>query len=252
MNINKEFKLLSASFHDYFEVLVADSQSLRDEVYRIRYEVYCRELAYEDAGRFPDGREKDEFDDAARHCLLRHRASGQYAGCVRLIAKDALDTDTLLPFEKHCWQSLDSNLMHDLRAQGARYGEISRLAVPAMFRRRKGEQDVPIGDSEDPGYQDEKRHSPHIALGLYLAATSIGLETGLDGVFAMMEPRLARHLKRFGIQFQQAGEVMDYHGDRAAYYISRAQLFEGLHPEIEALLYSIKHDLEASIQRVEP
>ncbi len=246
MNTLKESNLLSASFHDYFEVLVADSQSLKDEVFRIRYEVYCRELAYEEASRFPDRRERDEFDALAHHCLLRHRSSGEYAGCVRLIAKDALDATVLLPFEKYCWPSLDSSLMHELRARGAHYGEISRLAVPALFRRRKGEQNSPIADTEDQ-QQGDKRHSPHIALGLYLAATAIGLDAGLDGVFAMMEPRLARHLKRFGIQFQQAGAVMDYHGDRAAFYISRDELFEGLHPEIESLLDSIQKTLCLSV-----
>ncbi len=243
MNKMQESGSLSASFHDYFQVLAADTAALQDEVYRIRYEVYCRELAYEDASRFPDQRERDEFDAQARHCLLRHRGSGEYAGCVRLIARHALDEQARLPLEKYCWQILDPVLMHDLRARGARYGEISRLAVPARFRRRKGEQTCPIGTTGEGGREDDQRRSPHIALGLYMAATSIGLESGLEGVFAMMEPRLARHLKRFGIEFQQAGGVMEYHGQRAAYYISREGLFQGLHPEIEALLFSIKADL---------
>jgi N-acyl amino acid synthase of PEP-CTERM/exosortase system len=246
MKTLRESSSLSASFHDYFEVLAADSAILQDEVYRIRYEVYCRELAYEEAARFPDQREQDEFDPIARHCLLRHRSSGEFAGCVRLIARHALDDSVRLPFEKYCWQSLDPALMHELRARGGRYGEISRLAVPSRFRRRKGEQENAIGMGEETAEEGDQRRSPHIALGLYMAATSIGLELGLDGVFAMMEPRLARHLKRFGIEFQQAGGVMEYHGQRAAYYISREKLFEGLHPEIGALLFSIKADLAAS------
>jgi N-acyl amino acid synthase of PEP-CTERM/exosortase system len=243
MKTLRESSSLSASFHDYFEVLEADTASLKDEVYRIRYEVYCRELAYEDASHFPDHRERDEFDPIARHCLLRHRSSGEFAGCVRLIAHSALDESARLPFEKHCWQSLDPALMFDLRARGVRYGEISRLAVPARFRRRKGEQGNPIGTGDESGQENDQRRSPHIALGLYMAAASVGLEAGLEGVFAMMEPRLARHLKRFGIEFQQAGGVMEYHGQRAAYYISREQLLEGLCPELEDLLFSIRSDL---------
>ena len=238
---------MSASFHDYFQVLAADSVALRDEVYRIRYEVYCRELAYEDASRFPDQRERDEFDDRARHCLLRHRDSGEYAGCVRLITRHALDDHARLPLEKYCWQSLDPVLMHELRARAGRYGEISRLAVPARFRRRRGEQGCPVGATEEEPREEDNRRSPHIALGLYMAASSIGLDSGLDGVFAMMEPRLARHLRRFGIEFHQAGGVMEYHGQRAAYYISREGLLQGLHPEIESLLYSIKADLARGV-----
>ena len=59
---------------------------------------------------------------------------------------------------------------------------------------------------------------------------------GLDGVFAMMEPRLARHLRRFGIIFQQMGDVVDYHGPRAAFYISRKTLLTYLEPEVKKLL----------------
>jgi hypothetical protein len=36
---------------------------------------------------------------------------------------------------------------------------------------------------------------------------------------------------------------MEYHGQRAPYYISREGLFEGLHPELESLLHSIRSDL---------
>ena len=63
--------------------------------------------------------------------------------------------------------------------------------------------------------------------------------TGLDGVFAMMELRLARHLRRFGIIFQQASDVVDHHGQRAAFYISRHTLMNHLEPEIKKLMYEL-------------
>ncbi len=232
------------SFHDYFEVVIADTDDLRDEVYRIRYEVYCLELGYENKRKFPDQRERDEFDEQARHCLLRHRETGRFAGCVRLITKRTHEDPQRLPFEKHCWQSLDANFMYELRAQHSSYGEISRLAVPAYFRRRKGEKLHPIGDTCDGNSLQEARYIPHIAMGLYLAAACIGLEKGIEGAFAMMEPRLARHLRRFGIHFQQAGDLTDYHGDRAAYYITRSQLLADLHPELEQILTAINRDLK--------
>lgn len=163
---------------------------------------------------------------------------------MRLIVKETGADAALLPFERYCAAGLDTAFVQDLRDRNQRFGEISRLAVPSEFRRRKGELKSPIGVSESSlKPSDDKRHSPHIALGLYMAATSVGLSMGLDGVFAMMEPRLARHLKRYGIQFQQAGQVMDYHGQRAAYYLSREELFEGLHPDLEQLLQFVQANL---------
>ena len=32
-----------AAFHEFFEIIKADSAELRDEVYRLRYRVYCLE-----------------------------------------------------------------------------------------------------------------------------------------------------------------------------------------------------------------
>ena len=240
----QESSTLSSSFRDYFDVLVADTEALRDAVYRIRYAVYCRELAFEDASQFPDGRECDDYDGVAHHCLLRHKSSGQYAGCVRIILKESGPDAPLLPFERFCADSLDKGFFDRLRQSGVRYAELSRLAVPAEFRRRRGEAKSPIAVGETSlKPTEDKRHSPHIALGLYMAATSVGLKLGVDGVFAMMEPRLARHLKRYGIQFQQAGEVMDYHGQRAAYYMSKDELLQGLHPDLEQLLKFVQRVL---------
>lgn len=238
---------LSAQFRRYFEVIRADSEELREAVFRIRYEVYCTEMGYEDPARFPDGMEHDEYDRRARHVLLRHRPSGTYAGCVRLIQDTGSEPRELFPFERFGGQSLRRNIIDPARLPRNSFGEISRLAVRGQFRRRSGEQAVPHGvASEDPvEYSAEQRRIiPHIALGLYLAAAAMGLLQGLSGVFVMMEPRLARHMRRYGIVFRQAGEIVEYHGQRGPFYISRRALFEHLRPEIRELLDAITEDLE--------
>lgn len=242
---------LADLFHDYFRVVSAGSPALRARVYRIRYQVYCDELHYERAEEFPDGFERDAFDARSRHCLLRHVSSGQYAGCVRLVMADPEDPTALLPFETFCRASLYDWVTDGVLPRRGAFGEISRLAVPALFRRRKGDGVLP-GDASEGGVPavfprgGDHRHFPYIAVGLYLAAAAIGLDAGLEGVFAMMEPRLARHLRRFGFEFQQAGEVVDYHGERAAFYISRDQLFRHLDAEMYGLLEGIRHDLAAT------
>jgi N-acyl amino acid synthase of PEP-CTERM/exosortase system len=239
---------LSQLFHRYFQVIPADSATLRKEVYRIRYEVYCREFKYERATDFPDGLEHDSFDvQRSHHCLLLHRETGLLAGCVRLVTNDPADLNAPLPFEQGGNVSLKNPDIAAMIEQRSQIGEISRLAVPATFRRRKSDPGSPIGELSIPDFsRNERRCFPHIPMGLYLAAAAIGLKMNLDGVFAMMELRLVRHLRRFGIVFEQAGDIIDYHGQRAVFYINRDGLFKHLQPEIRALLDTILADLETS------
>jgi N-acyl amino acid synthase of PEP-CTERM/exosortase system len=73
-------------------------------------------------------------------------------------------------------------------------------------------------------------------MGLFLAASALGLNRGLDQVLVMMEPRLARLLGSCGIRFQAVGEVIDYHGKRGPYRIRREELLNALDPNSRALL----------------
>ncbi|MEJ2687405.1 MAG: hypothetical protein P8124_09410, partial [Gammaproteobacteria bacterium] len=67
-----------------------------------------------------------------------------------------------------------------------------------------------------------------------------------DRIRITAQLRLARHLRRFGFEFQQAGDVVSYHGQRAAFYISRDVLFRHLDADMYGLLEGIRHDLAAT------
>ncbi len=231
-------------FHRYFRVVAADTDALRDEVYRLRYEVYCRELGYEDPSAFGDGREVDAHDAHALHCLLRHRPSGVYAGCVRLVRPDPRALDAPLPFEKVCAGHLWPGALETVTAGRSQVGEISRLAVPARFRRRQGERGTPGGVLPERGKAGRGRRTPPIALGLYLAAAAAGLCEGLEGVFALMEPRLARRLHGYGIHFRQVGDAVEHRGERAPFYIDREALYAHISPLVRGLLEVVQRDLE--------
>lgn len=242
---------ITSAFRHYFQVVFADTPELRDHVYRIRYDVYCDELKYEPAENFPNRREFDEFDVRSRHCLLLHRRTGIHAGCVRLVLPDARNPDAGLPFEQPCAGQLYPEVVEPIFENRHKIGELSRLAVPQQFRRRKGDKNLVLGDLDIPSPKPgELRQFPHIPLGLYLACSAVGVLTGLDGVFAMMEPRLARHLQRFGIIFRQAGDVVDHHGPRAAFYISRETLLEYLAPEIKKLMYELLEETSMELSAI--
>lgn len=236
---------LVTPYREFFEIVGATNQSLREEVFRLRYDVYCRELGWEDPAAFPDGLERDAFDATATHCLLRHRATGLYAGTVRMVPAPAGDQAPLLPLLDHCGDTLFDGPYHPARQRPAGFGEISRLALRHEFRQRAGEALTPDGHGTHlfEWKQDERRRFPHIALGLYLAASAVGLAKGLDSVYAIMEPRLARHLRYGGIQFEQAGEPVEFRGTRAPYFISRQMLFEHLTAPLRDLLFAIADDL---------
>lgn len=244
---------MGVQFCKYFKIVVADTPALREDVYRIRYKVYCQELRYEREEDCRDGMERDIYDSRSIHCLLMHRASGLYAGCARLVLAAHDDPEAKFPFEKVCGDNLLLNSI-DLN-NFTRYcsGEVSRLAVTSEFRKRKGEALVEHGVSEEIELvDDERRHFPLIALGLYLATISIILEGGFDNAFSIMEPRLARHLRRFGVPARQIGDVVEYHGKRGPFHATSEEILKGLHPEVYELLQMIRCDIKMSVNRYIP
>lgn len=240
---------LVTPYREYFKMVAARTPELRDAAYRLRYEVYCEDLGWEERSKFPDGREIDHFDPYSLHCLMLHRRSGSYAGTVRLVCARPDSPTPCLPLLEHYDDQLYYPGMRPPTPPDGSYGEISRLALHKNFRRRAGEEHTADGQGAElfTWDQTERRRFPHMALGLYLAAAAAGLATGMTRVYAMMEPRLARHLHFGGIFFEQIGAPIDFRGLRAPFFISRPTLFERLTPPLHALLEAIAEDLEVSL-----
>ena len=236
-------------YREFFSITMADTDALRKEVFRLRYGVYCRELGWEDPGKFADELERDIYDGVSRHCLLTHNRSGLYAGTVRMVMTHDSTLEPAIPLVGHCAERLYDGPLRPDRLPLGSYGEISRLALRSEFRRRAKEHTNPEGHGEQlfSWTQDERRRFPHIALGLYLGASVVGLADGASGVYAMMEPRLARHLRHAGIRFEQVGEPMDFRGLRAPYFISRKVLFRYLSRPLRRLLFAIAEDMNLEI-----
>ena len=99
---------LGSAYKNYFELVPAVSEILRDEVYRIRHQVYCEELAFEP--QRPDRREKDVYDAHSLHLLIRTVQTGNFAGCVRIVRVRPTDPDHPLPFENACAATFDRSI----------------------------------------------------------------------------------------------------------------------------------------------
>jgi len=213
---------LISAFNEYFELVHADSDALRKQVYMLRYQVYVLETGFEReddcicdevAGIGRVCREEDEFDARSDHFLVRHRRTGVYAATARLILPDPLDCRTPYPIETHC--ALDQPVTDP--ATRAQLGEISRFAVSKVFKRRIGEAGTVAGVADNVEIyfeDDERRVLPHISLGLFAAVIHMSHDHGISHCYAVMEPALLRLLARFGVIFNRIGPDVDYHGYR--------------------------------------
>ncbi|MBB1073980.1 PEP-CTERM/exosortase system-associated acyltransferase [Rhodoferax sp. 4810] len=206
-------------FQQYFEIFYAKTPELKERIFRLRYDVYCREFHYEQEENCPGGLEQDDYDVDAQQVLTVHRSSETAAGCLRMITPPPADLSLLLPLERHCGHTLNHPERHPQLVPRHLIAEISRLAVHTSFRRRLGEGESPLGVLEHVEEQ-ERRTFPLISLALLAGTTALLALSGRQHMFVMVEPRFARRMHSLGFPFVQIGTVMDYHGKRAAYHMT--------------------------------
>lgn len=230
---------LVEDFQEYFDVRIAGRGSAQlEDVYRIRYRVYCEEFKYEPSDAFPLGQEVDAFDDSSVHCLITHKASGMPAGCVRVVT---VDDTSLMPMEKYCAQSFDQALMSRFAQNRPAICEFSRLAVDTAFRRRHGEDASRFGELNalDISLRESRTFSL-ISVAAFLSAFAVSDLIERRHCFAMMEPFLPRMLGRSGIVVSKLGFEVDYHGMRAPYFIRTEDAVGGMAKELQDFYLMIR------------
>ena len=248
--VNREVSSIANHFSTYLSPVIADSNDLKTQSYNIRHGVYCEELKFE-----PENKqkiEKDYFDDYSIHCLIEHKPTARYSGTVRIVRPEK--ASGYIPIQKYCLNSISPGKINPSDFKPYEICEISRLAVPNEFRRRQADkfEGASVGVIDQQTYsENELRCFPFIAIGLYLSAASVVIEKDIKHTFVMMEPRLARSMRFIGIQFEQIGPVVDYHGKRAPYYINPHLLMENLTPGFKIMLRDIRKSLNHE-QKIKP
>lgn len=242
---SNDAKVISEHFSQYLRPQIATTEELKHAVYRLRHEVYCEELHFEDIKESYE--EFDEFDERSVHCFVRHLGSQKLAGTVRMI--ECRNPADLLPIEKFCSHAFEHPELRPENFPRDSICEISRLAVPANFRKRSIDQfkGAATGAINESVFSEtELRCFPYIAICLYMAATSMAMQSERHHGFVMMEPRLARSLSFVGIHFIQIGKLIDFHGQRAPFYINACQLRENLSAGYIKLLATVERELVES------
>jgi N-acyl amino acid synthase of PEP-CTERM/exosortase system len=241
------FMNLGAGFSKYFRATPALTEELRCAVFGIRHAVYCEELRYEPVRA--TGLESDDYDAHAVHCLLQSVRNGAFVGCVRLILAQAGGSTCTLPFERLCGPTLDRTVVDPAQLDRTRIAEVSRLAVIAQYRRRKGEQKValPIAES-DFGTPDQPRF-PYIAAGLYLAMIAQARHHGIETLFMLTERRLTRQLSRLGVNLRVIGAPIQHRGVRHPSMMVVQEVIDGLSFFVRPLFAVITSEMEAAYRQ---
>lgn len=227
------------TFDHFFEIIPAASEPLLQEVYKLRYQVYCIETGFEDPSSHPDQTEYDKFDNNSIHYLIRHKRFNTYAATTRLILPDTSHPEQFFPIELHCRIDNHAALENIPRTKLA---EVSRFCVSKDFKRRKKESGTLTGVSpelEERFTEDERRTFPHITIALIACLIKMSAEQNVQYWYAVMEPALLRFLSTLGIHFTQIGPLVDYRGIRQPSVINVSHLLNGVaekHPELWEML----------------
>lgn len=243
---NLDLTNVGDGFKRYFEIVPAIAESEKQAAFRIRHRVYCEDLGWETVRA--DGLETDEYDARSLHCLIRSVSSGEYVGCVRLVLPAPGNPLVPLPFERTCGDTLDRSVVDPARLPRDRIAEVSRLAVVGEYRRRQGEERTSgIVQDRDFGTADKPRF-PYLLVGLYMSVFARADMHGLDTLFLLSEPRLARHLNKIGITNRQIGEPTEHRGLRAPAVMDVREVIDNLDPLLGSIYSVVREELERGYQ----
>lgn len=230
-------------FHHYFEISVANTPELLDEVYKIRYQVYSEEMGFEPENS--EHIEHDDYDETAIHVLLKYHPTSKYIGTMRMVLNDQKKEDFVFPMETHC-PTMDPTIFDIEDISRQQIGEISRVAVVQNFRRRKEDA---IGLAGAVILEDDERYHrtlSYVPLSLYFASHVIADWKHLEYTIAISEPKLMRHIGFTGIKASKFGNSFEYKGERAPYYFTRDNIH--IKPKFQALYDVVEKSLQESYE----
>ena len=234
-----------SNFERYFEMVPALSAKLKDEVLRVRHQVYCEDLGFEPSR--PDGRETDPYDAQSLHLLIRSVHAGDYVGCTRIVRARSHDMQPALPFERVCVDAIDRSIVDPAILPRHAVGEISRLSIIARYRRRKGEarQPAPITDQAFSKYP--RPRFPYLLVGLYLGTIELARLNDIETLFVLTDPRLASHLGRIGVDIRTIGMPVEHHGTRIPSMMKTTSILQNLKPLFRPLYLTIAKEIAAGL-----
>ncbi len=217
---------LVKDYNMLFDVIAADTPTLLEECFKLRYQVYCLETGFEDKSQFADHLERDVYDDRSISSLLVHKKTGIMAGTVRLILPpNKILTDPLPAFNV---SNNLSGLSEQILPRG-KTAEISRFSISKQFRKRIYDTHIPGIEESLASINNHQRVIPHITLGLMKAILRMSVEHKVSHWSVVIEPTLQRLLRKLGIYFIPVGGLVEYHGKRRTLYNEIGVVLDKIH-----------------------
>jgi len=201
-------------FHDTFSVVPVMRPQDLDNVYKLRYEVYCLEREFEDASHYPHEQEIDIYDARSIYTLLQHNKSGEFVGTARLILPDHthLDDDSYDHFPA---QKLSNHtIVYDQDVFPSKStAEISRIC----YSQRKASE---LGINA----LEQKLILPGLLSGVYMLCDLYKV----DRLMALLEKRLIDRCHRIGFSPSETGDSVEHKGIRHLVSYDRSQCAESV------------------------
>ena len=199
--------------HDLYAFHSACKSNLREQILRLRYEVFCRECGFIWPDPSCEGIESDPFDACAVH-FAATTMDNAVVGTVRLVQPISPGP---FPFELHC----DTFLNYAIPGREL-CAEVSRLAVQKDHRRRPGDATT----QTSPLLQLGKNciDGAQLLMGMFREMYRYSVANGVCYWFAAMERSLARSLREMGFAFTSIGPPADYFGIVQPYVLDLQQV----------------------------
>ena len=196
----------------YQKIPKTDARS--NDIYKLRYKVYCDEWGFEKPEDHPGGVEIDEFDEFSSHFAVIRTDNHEMIGTTRII----FCSEHGFPLESH--STIESGALEGIRRDNI--GEVSRLAVSKDYRKRFIDKVMFEFKEYDEEYEkqisaERRKVDQEIVLNLYSCIYKECVDKNLTHLIAVMADGLYLILKRIGIIFTRIGPSVDYHGPRTPY-----------------------------------
>jgi len=208
-------------FDNNFEVYLADTEESKNIHYRIRYQVYCEEMGFENENKFPQRMEYDDDDAKSIHFIVKNIITNQWVGAMRLIYKH----NDLLPIEKAC--DIDKKHRNQSVCETV---EVSRLC---LVKEARGGGNPPVGDIEKLSSLQQTKSIPTqhklnrlIIWGMIHVASEYCYNMDIKYCHLMTTSVLAKVLSRGGMDLISIGKSCQHRGERFPYKIDAIAAFK--------------------------
>ncbi len=226
-----------------FTFRMIDSSENLNEIFRLRYQVYCKECNFIKEEDYPEGIEQDKYDPYSLHFVAED--SQGIIGTARLV----LDSNLKFPLEEHCNGTLHIDKQSLPRKNTA---EISRLVICKALRRRRndGLYYTPESNENDNASEKEQlfRRIRPMTFGLYREIYQESKRQGITHLLALMEKSLWILLRLHNFNFSPIGDEIDFYGPVRPYLNVIAQFEQEIRQKSPRLLEYFQEGLEPEYQ----